>query len=79
MTEDEIRKVKDRYFTTTHSRRTTDNSRDCNWMQSKRINGLSSDAAQSRVNICKQDWHGWSRTQKTDYSCTERMSRQAYG
>lgn len=72
MTEDEIRKVKDQYFTTTLSRRTTDKSRDCNWMQSRRINGLSSDAAQSRANICKRDWHGLSRTQKTDCSCTER-------
>ncbi len=52
-------------------RRATDISRDCNSMQSRRTNGPSSDAVPSRVSICRQGWHGWFRTQKTDFSCIE--------
>ena len=58
MTDDEIRKVKEQYSSSTLGRRTTDISRDCDWMQSRRINGPSSGAAQSRGNSCRQGWHG---------------------
>ena len=72
MTDDEIGKVRrDRYSTCTVKSRTTDISRDCNSMQSRRTSVPSSDAAQSRGKICRKDWHGWCRTQKTDCSCTE--------
>lgn len=71
MTDDEIRKVRERYFHCPVSRREIDICRNCNSMRSRRISGPSSDAAQSRGIICKKDWRGWYRTQKTDCSCTE--------
>ena len=40
-------------------------------MQSRRTNGTFFGAAQSQGIICRQDWHGLSRTQKRDFSCTE--------
>ena len=42
-------------------------------MQSRRTNGTFSGAARSQGIICRQDWHGLSRTQKRDFSCTERV------
>ena len=74
MTDDEIKKVEDQYSNRTLGRWTVDISRDCNWMQSRHTNGPSSGAAQSQGNICRQVWHGWFRTQKTDCSCTERLA-----
>ena len=57
MTVDEIGKVKDQY--SAHpGRRTAKAFRDCNSTQSRRINGPSSDVAQSQESICRQDWHG---------------------
>ena len=42
-------------------------------MQSRHTNGTFSGAAQSQGIICRRDWHGLSRTQKRDFSCTERV------
>ena len=57
MSIDEIGQVKDQ--SSAHPRRrTTKTLRDCNSTQSRHINGASSDAAQSRESICRQDWHG---------------------
>ena len=75
MTDEEIRKVIDRYSTRTLNRRITDTSRHCNWMQSRRTNGTSSDAAPSQGNICRPDWLGLSRTLKRNCSCTEEPLR----
>ena len=48
-------------------------------MQSRRTNGTFSGAAQSQGIICRQDWHGLSRTQKRDFSCTERVEFEPEG
>ena len=48
-------------------------------MQSKRTNGIFSSAAQSQGIICRQDWHGLSRTQKRDFSCTKRVEFEPEG
>lgn len=42
-----------------------------NWMQSKRTSGLYSHAAPWPGRICMKAWTGWSKMQKTDFSCTD--------
>ena len=48
-------------------------------MQSRRTNGTFSGAAQSQGINCRQDWHGLSRMQKRDFSCTERVEFESEG